>query len=146
MYSLKITAVSEDISTEKAWTLLTEIETYPKKIKFIKKVKVYGTGKGSRWDDLTTILWIPLLMHHTVTSFKQNAEYAFHIPLKTGGFMDHKYIITKNNQKGAKVDMIVTFDLGNKFLNITLGILLKQRLKDMLISSIMREGTGIIIK
>lgn len=140
MKTIKVTAKSNKISLENAWSLITEIEKYPSRVKFVKKVKVYGRGEGSRWDDVTTILWVPLTMHHTVTSYKKNKEYSFKIPLGLGGKMRQKYILIKETPNTIKVDGSITYDLGSKLLNKTIGIILQRRLKKMLVSSIQNIG------
>lgn len=140
MQKLIVSGRSTSISLDTAWELITDIKNYPKRIMFVKKVKIYGLGKGSQWDDLTTILWFPLKMRHTITSFKKNAEYSFYIPIQTGGFMKQKYILTQESKKCVKIEITVTFDLGNYILNSIFGTILKQRLKKMLISSIQNVG------
>lgn len=139
MRTLTITARSKNIPLEKAWDLVTDIEKYPQRVKYVKKVKSYGTGIGSQWDDVTTILWIPLRMRHTVKSIEKNKEYSFVIPLHFGGYMEQKYTLSWEDDKSI-TRALIKYDLGNKFLNATIGSILKKRLKNMLISSFQKTG------
>lgn len=134
MKKLKIAARSKNISIEKAWEIVTDIKKYPQKVKYVKKVEVYGVGEGSQWDDITQILWIPIKIRHTVTSVIKNREYVFAIRLYFGGVMKQKYTLSKENNETI-IQGIITFDLGSKLINNTLGVILKHRLKKMLISS-----------
>ncbi len=136
MKTVNVVAQTKNLSLDSAWKLITEIEKYPQRVKYVKKVKVYGAGVGSQWEDLTTILWIPLTMRHTITSFKKNEEYGFTIPLSFGGVMKQNYIISKEKRDAVTIKGSITYDLGNKFLNNTIGSILNRRLKKMLLSSI----------
>jgi len=139
MKPIKITMHSKNISLEKAWDLITDIEKFPQRVKYVKKVKVFGTGVGSEWDDITTILWIPMRMRHTVKSFDKNKEYSFIIRFLSNGYMEQKYAISQKDGKST-IQALVTYDLGNKLLNITLGSILKKRLENMLVSSFQKTG------
>lgn len=134
MNTIKITLQSKNLTLEKAWKLITEIEKYPQKVKYVKKVEIYGEGVGSKWDDTTTILLIPLKMRHTITSWDKNKEYSFNIPLYFGGYMKQKYILSQKD-KIVIIEGLITYDLGNNFLNKTIGAILSRRLKTMVLSS-----------
>jgi ribosome-associated toxin RatA of RatAB toxin-antitoxin module len=134
MKKLKVAGRSKNISIEKAWQIVTDIEKYPQRVKYVKKVEIYGIGEGSQWDDITQILWIPIKIRHTVTSAIKNKEYEFSIRLYFGGTMKQKYTLSKENQETI-IQGIIIFDLGNKLINNTLGVILKHRLKKMLVSS-----------
>lgn len=136
MKTVKVETQTKNLSLEKAWELITDIEKYPQRVRYVKKVKVRGAGVGSQWEDLTTILWIPIKMQHTITSFKKNKEYGFTIPLSFGGIMKQNYIISKEKQNAVTIKGSITYDLGNKFLNNTIGSILNRRLKKMLLTSI----------
>lgn len=144
MKTVRITACSTKISLENAWNLITDIEKYPQRVKYVKKVKVYGRGVGAFWEDITSILWIPIKIQHTITAYKKNKEYSFTIPLSFGGRMTQKYMLLKENPKKIIVKGLITYDLGSKILNDTIGTILKPRLKKMLISSLQGVGAEII--
>lgn len=136
---------SKNISLEKAWDLITDIEKFPQRVKYVKKVKAFGTGVGSEWDDITTILWIPMRMRHTVKSFDKNKEYSFIIRFLSNGYMEQKYAISQKEGK-AIIQALVTYDLGNKLLNMTLGSILKKRLENMLVSSFQKLGAEVYLQ
>jgi uncharacterized membrane protein len=133
---MSITVRSTKVPVEKVWEALIDIEKYPERVKFVKKVKIYGQGEGSRWDDTTTILWFPLTLKHTITALKKNKEYSFEIPLSSTGVMRQKYLIRQDNGEGVIVEGTISYDLGNKLLNMTLSPILKKRLRNMLESSV----------
>ncbi len=136
---------SKNISLEKAWDLITDIEKFPQRVKYVKKVRVFGTGVGSEWDDITTILWIPMRMRHTVKSFDKNKEYSFIIRFLSNGHMEQKYAISQKDGKSI-IQALVTYDLGNKLLNMTLGSILKKRLENMLVSSFQKTGGEVYLQ
>lgn len=143
MRKIKVTMQFGNHPLEKLWNLITDIEKYPQRVKYVKKVKVHGTGLGSKWDDITTILWIPMRMRHTVNAFNKNKEYGFIIPLRFNGYMEQKYTLFRNDEKSI-VEGVVKFDLGNKILDKVLGSVLKKNLKTMLESSFQKQGGEII--
>lgn len=145
MKTIKITLHSKNTPLEKTWRILTDIEKYPRRVKYVKKTKIYGTGIGSRWDDITTILWIPMRMRHTVKSFDKNKEYSFIIRFLANGHMEQKYEISQKDGT-AIIQALVTYDLGNKLLNMTLGSILEKRLKNMLVSSFQKTGGEVQIQ
>lgn len=143
MKTINITLHLKNMPLNKAWDMITDIEKYPQRVKYVKKVKVYGAGLGSEWDDVTTILWIPMRMRHTVNSLIKNKEYGFTIPLYFGGTMVQKYTLSEKDHESV-INGSITFDLGNKILNAALGPILENRLKNMLISSFQKTGGEII--
>lgn len=143
MTTIKITIFYKNTPPKKTWDMITNIEKYPQYVKFVKKVKLYGTGIGSQWDDITTILWLPLKMHHTVNSFLENKEYGFIVHLPIGGYMEQKYTFSQKDQ-GTSIQALVTYDFENKFFNATIGSILKGRLENMLISTFRKTGAEIL--
>lgn len=139
MESVKIKAQTESLTREKVWDLLIDIEKYPERVKFVKKIEIHGVGKGSKWDDTTTILWLPLTMHHTVKNFVKNEEYSFSLPIWGGGSMEQAYTIKEEGKK-VIVEAVVNFTLGHEIFNLTIGKILKARLKEMLISAVLSVG------
>ena len=132
--SVRVRTKNKDI--DKVWSILTDIKSYPKRVKFVKKVDIYGKSAGSKWDDTTTILWVPMKMKHTVIAFQKNKEYSFEIPLYFGGKMKQEYKLIKEGSQGVVIKGIVSYTLGNRFLNKTIGVLLNRRLRNMLLSSV----------
>jgi ribosome-associated toxin RatA of RatAB toxin-antitoxin module len=143
MTTIEVTTHTKNIPLEKAWDIITDVEKFPQRVKYVKKVKVLGEGTGSEWYDLTTILWIPMWMRHKVTALKKNNEYGFIIPLSLGGYMEQKYSLSPKNE-GSIIQALITFNLGNKFLNATVGVILENRLKNMLTFSFQKLGGEII--
>lgn len=143
MTTTRVTVDAKNIPLEKAWEIITDVEKFPQRVKYVQKVKVFGEGVGSEWDDITTILWVPQKMRHTVTSLKKNSEYAFIIHFLAKGSMEQRYTISQKDQ-GSIIQAFIKFDLGNKFLNKTLGPILKNRLENMLVTSFQKLGGEII--
>ncbi|MBU3978980.1 hypothetical protein KJ980_04995 [Patescibacteria group bacterium] len=142
MITIKITGHSNKIDLETAWNKIIDIEKYPQRVKYVKKVKVHNTGLGSKWDDITTILWIPIKMRHTVNYLQKNKEYGFKVYMYFGGCMEQKYTLSQKDKK-LIIHALITFDLGNKLLNASLGFVLKKRLRNMLISNFKKNGAEI---
>ncbi len=136
MKSVSITVRTKKQAIDKVWDLLTDIEKYPKRVKYVKKVTVYGTSEGSVWDDTTTILWVPMKMKHTITTLRKNKEYSFDIPLYFGGVMKQKYVLRQEDRESVIIKASITYTLGNRFFNQTIGKLLNKRLKNMLESTV----------
>lgn len=142
MISIEITGHSDKISLDSAWDQITDIEKYPQRVRYVKKIKIHNTGIGSKWDDITTILWIPLKMRHTVNYLQKNKEYGFKVDIFFNGCMEQKYTLSQKD-KELIIHALITFDLKNKFLNATLGSILKKRLSNMLISTFQKTGAEI---
>ncbi len=143
MTTTEITIDAKNIPLQRAWDIITDIEKYPQRVKYVKKVKMFGEGVGSEWDDITTILWIPMRMRHKVSSFNKNKEYSFIIHFLANGYMEQKYSLSQKNE-GSIIHALIKYDFGNKFLNVTLGSILKNRLKNMLVSSFQKLGGEIV--
>jgi len=78
---------------------------------------------GSEWDDITTILVI-LFEYGTQSLSQKNQEYGFIIRFHYGGYLEQKYTLS---QKRSRINDtgIAYIRFGNKFLNMTLGSILK---------------------
>ncbi len=144
MKRVEVIARFRKMSIEAVWQILTDVEKYPQWVCFVKRVRVYGTGEGSRWDDVTVIAWIPLTMRHTVISCKNNKEYTLILPLYFGGHMKQEYTLSRDNDGYSLLKALITYDFGNKFLNNMVGVILNPRLRKMLETSFCNIGAEIV--
>ena len=131
MITVKVTTFNKNMTLEEAWKMLSDIQKYNQRVKFVRKVTLYTNTKGTYWDDITTILWIPLKIKHKITSMKKNQKICYDTKLPLNGFMKQNFALSKND-KNVFIEGTINFDLGNKILNNTLGIILKKRLTEML--------------
>ena len=74
MIIIKVNALSKNITLEETWELLSDIQKYNQRVKFIRKVTLYTNAQGKYWEDITTVLWIPMKIKHKITSMKKNQE------------------------------------------------------------------------
>ena len=81
---------------------------------------------GAAYHDITTLLWIPLKIKHVVTKMEPYKEFHIFIPLPGGGKMWHKFKFLQEGDIGVMMSE-VSFDLGNKFINATVGHVLEKR-------------------
>ena len=136
MNTVEVTMQINRLTLDEIWDILTDIEKYPQRVKYVKKVKIRGELKeGTCWEDTTAILWIPQKMTHTITSFKKNKEYSFSVPLYFGGIMTQTYQISTGQQKATLIKGTISYDCKNKFANRLTKIILNPKLKDMLEST-----------
>lgn len=85
MKNLEIESVL-DLSMEKTWKLLTEVEKYPYYIKFCNKAVLEGPfAEGGYWYDWTSVVYIPLKIRHKIEKVlpRQEIRYLITTPLLT---------------------------------------------------------------
>ena len=120
-----------ELSREALWRILADISQYPYHVTFVKDTILYGiTRVGTNWDDITTILWVPLRMRHIITTMDQHRAFAFDLILPLGGTMRQEYVLHDVANETVLI-VSVHFDLGNKLANVVVGPLLERRLRRM---------------
>lgn len=119
------------LSKEAMFDKIFHIERYPQWVKYCKKIYVNEIKEGATFEDITTILWIPMKINHTILSIKKNKEIIFFMNLPGGGKMWHIFTF---DQKGEYTYMRseVTFDLGNQLYNNTVGYILEKRWENLM--------------
>jgi len=138
-------AAELNLPVSAVWELFADIENYPRYVKFMRSVELKGKpGLGTIWYDWTTILFLPMKIRHQVVKFEKEEEIAFEVSSPLGGMMWQVFRMA-GDQKKAKVEGEISFDLGNFLLDFFLGFFLKLRLNDMLrstLSKIRKETDG----
>jgi ribosome-associated toxin RatA of RatAB toxin-antitoxin module len=122
---------SKTHSHEELWKLAADLEKYPEWVKFCKKVTITEIKEGETFYDVTTLLWIPLKIEHVITKLNPHEDIHFFIKLPGGGKMWHRFAFKQDGQHGLVVADI-SFDLGNKLYNATVGYVLEKRWENLL--------------
>ena len=105
---------------------MTTLEEYPNWCKFCIKMMPTQIKEGAVYHDITTLLWIPLKIKHVVIKMDPHKEFHTFVPLPFGGKMWHKFSFLQEDDKAVMISEI-TFDLGGKLRNATIGHLLENR-------------------
>lgn len=134
MKTLAMRIATEQLSIETIWQRVSEIETYPKRIKYCQRVFDIDIREGGHYTDVTTLLWVPITIRHTIESIKQLTEIKYFLTLPGGGVSQQMYHFSHEHGKAVLVAK-VTFDLGHPILTETIGVILKYRLVRMLRSA-----------
>lgn len=113
-----------------------DLKKYPKFIHYQHAVFLLGPLKEKTvWYDLTTVVWFPILVKHTISKIEEKKCIAFDIPFPFGGYNHETITIVKKNEK-TEIRGRLEFDLGNKFVDRVFGDLLERRFQIMLEQSI----------
>lgn len=136
MRTISLEQSLSNVSVFDFWSYLISVEKYPEYIPYVKKTIVEEEIKvGSTWYDVTRILWVPMRLKHTTLSVIPYKEMSFHVHIPLKGKMKQQYIINKEDGKitaTAKAE----FYLGNRFIDMFLGPILKKRLEKMMLGSL----------
>ena len=125
-----------NLSTEATWSLLTNIEEYPRYVRYVRSVEISGPLKeGKEWFDWTSIVWIPMRVKHKTTKMIKNRKLAYEVPLPLGGKMFQSIDLSADNAS-TLVRGKIDFDLGNPVFNFFIGPILKLRLQSMMTSTL----------
>ncbi len=114
------------------WSLITNLDLYPKFVKFVKSVSYSKKlQKGSGFHDVTTIMWVPIRVHHHVEVFEVNKTLGFYVKMLFNGFMRQRvYLTSKGNT--TTIEQTVEFSFNNPLLDFLAGPILEKRVKEML--------------
>jgi ribosome-associated toxin RatA of RatAB toxin-antitoxin module len=123
-------------SKETLWQLFSEVENYPKYIKYCQKAWLAGEFReGSVWCDRSTVMFLPLKIVHKIVVLKPQEEIAFSIPLLGGGEIRQGFRL-QEVEDGTKVEVKVNINFQNKLLDVLLGRLVESRNRGMMVSTI----------
>lgn len=127
----QITATAHlPISQEKAWSFITSVKDYPKVMPFTYAVSATHDPLkvGSKWSDITTILWIPLRMTHHIYRYDAYHTLSQRIDLPFAAELDEQFHL-KSNGKKTKVSVTVTFHPGHIPLSPMILSIWEKRMK-----------------
>lgn len=124
---------SSKLSSQDLWSLITDLDKYPKHVKFVKKINYNNPlSLGSKFSDLTTIVYIPLKITHTVDVFEKGKKLGFFVKMPVSGFMKQRIDI--NDKSSERVlSLAIEFDFQNKIFDFLAGKFLEKRVKEMLL-------------
>lgn len=129
-------AANLDITSSRLWEIITEINRYPNYIKFVYWARINGRFEaGSTWTDLSTILFIPILVRHEIMKIRTGRKVLYLIKLPFGGKIMQIFEI-KQKQKTTDMSIEIVIDLKNPILDSVLGKFLERRTKFMLNSTL----------
>lgn len=131
MRKLHLTGSTDKLTQQQMWERIINVLDYPKFVKYCKSVKVGKMEKGGGYEDVTTLLWIPVKAGHTITEITPPERIHYDLKLPFGATMQMKFML-KPNTKGTELTAIIDFDLGNRLYNYTLGHFLEERQHVML--------------
>jgi hypothetical protein len=124
-----------------------DIETYPQRIKFCKKVYDIDFKLGGSYTDVSTLLWIPATVRHNIVSVSYPTEVKYLLEMPLGATSKHSYQLTR--EKGMITLLVeVTFDLGHPRLRLLanmVGFILARRLVIMLKSGLPEVEPEVLI-
>lgn len=128
MRKIRLEAKSTTLSRKDLWRMVTNIGDYPSWCKFCQRIFDAPTKieEGSAWIDITTLLWIPIKVKHIVTRVKLYEEFYAFLPLPGGGKMWFQFSFEQKG-KDSYMNNEIMFDLGNRFINSTVGYVLEKR-------------------
>lgn len=121
------------IKAERVWSLLTDVNNYPKYIEFVTKIKnpPEAFKEGVYWTDITNIVWIPLSIKHKIIKIEKNKKFAYELFLPFGGAMTEECELIACKE-GTKIYSKIEFTFKNYLLDIIIWAILKRRLEEML--------------
>jgi hypothetical protein len=114
------------------WEIIENINSYPNLVKFMEKAWLRGPFQvGSHWYDITSILWIPIIIDHKIVSIEKGKEVRFEIDLPFKGKMLQRLSLVE----GKSLELEISFSLP-KWLDQAIGPLLERRVKEMIVGTI----------
>jgi hypothetical protein len=135
MKSVRLTFTTQGHTVDDLWNLVRDVDTYPARIKYCKKVLSVDFKHGGSYTDVTTLLWIPATIRHTIESVQYPHRIEYVMALPGGGTSRQSYGFSHAN--GTTVcEIKVTFDLGHPLIDRTVGYVLSRRLVSMLKSGL----------
>ncbi len=98
-------------SRKEAWKLVTDVENFPKYIKFLSGVKLQEPFKlGSHWSDWTTILYVPIHINHVNTKLEEEKVFEYKFGVGLGGTVLQRFEIIKgDNPTEVKFSLVLDF-------------------------------------
>lgn len=121
------------ISKQKLWSYITDLNRYPRHVKFVKKVNYdRPLSLGSTFSDITTIALVPIKITHTVDIFQKEKILGFYVNMPLTGFMKQRVKIMETKE-GNQLKLSIEFDFQNKLFDIIFGRFLEKRVREMLL-------------
>lgn len=119
------------ISIDKVWEAIGDIRSYPKRMKYIKNVKLHGEfEEGSTWEDRHTIMFLPFTTPHEIKKITHQKEVIYDLKFPLNGKMV-QHVEIEGDKSKTNVNITVQYTLGSPFLNLTLGKVLEKRLNNL---------------
>ena len=127
---------TESLNT--VWDGLSDIESYPKNITFVKKVELMGPlEKGTKWYDTATALWFPFRVEHVIEEWEPKKKITYIVNLQGGGKMREDITLSREKNQ-TRVDITIGLHMGNPLLHLLVGPIFAKRMRVMMETTIAR--------
>lgn len=126
-------------SIEEIWDVIIDIKNWDKLIKFVKKIEINkAPQKGTKFYDITEILWIPTKIEHKITDIQKYKRFQMeaYMPLNSGIMFQE--ILIENNGKFSDVKIQISFKINSSLLDLIFSPILMKRLKIMVVDTLLK--------
>lgn len=131
---IRIVEIKTEINAEswEIWELIENVKDYPKFIKFVKYAWLGGPfNNGSKWTDITTIIFFPILVRHEILEVMEKEKAVFKIRMPFNGSIIQTVNI-KPIKIGVEFKIAVAINMGNKIADMIFGKFIEKRIYEML--------------
>lgn len=136
------TTFNLDIPVTKVWELFSDVNNYPRYVYFVKKIKAsLPLTVGSRWEDTSTVFFLPLKFNHEMVSIKEKEEFSFKVFIPNGQ-MVQSYNFSGDSEKST-VLVQIDFGFNNRLIDKLIGPFWQMRLEKMLNKTISQLGKNL---
>jgi ribosome-associated toxin RatA of RatAB toxin-antitoxin module len=121
---------TSQLSLGEMWHRVSDIRSYPQRVKYCRRVWGVDFREGGEYTDTTTLLWVPITIHHHIAevSYPTRIKYELSHP---GGWSSTQ-IFTFGSKPGlTTLEAKISFHFDNPIFDYALGLVLKPRLVRM---------------
>jgi len=138
MRVVKVLARTEQ-PVDEIWDVIIDIKNWDKLIKFVKKITIIDQVKvGTRFYDVTTILWIPTKIEHKILDIQKNKRFKMEAYMPFNGGKMFQTILINDKGKYKEVEIEISFTINSFLLDLLFGHILKKRLKIMTVQTLLK--------
>jgi ribosome-associated toxin RatA of RatAB toxin-antitoxin module len=140
MKTIVLRAATSELTLDEMWHRVSDIKTYPQRIKYCRRVWDVDFREGGGYTDTTTLLWWPLTIRHHIAEvhYPTQIKYDLNHP---GGWTSTQTFTFGRDGDRTTLQATVVFHFDNPLYDRVFGFLLKPRLVRML-GSAFPELTG----
>lgn len=126
-------------SIEEIWDVIIDIKNWDKLIKFVKKIDIKeNPQKGTKFFDITEILWIPTRIEHTILKIEKYKRFQMEAYMPFGSGIMFQEINIENKGKFSEVTIEVSFEIYSSLLDLIFSPILMMRLKIMVVDTLLK--------
>jgi ribosome-associated toxin RatA of RatAB toxin-antitoxin module len=135
MKTIMLRGSTTELTLDEMWHRVSDVQAYPQRIKYCRKVWDVDFREGGGYTDTTTLLWWPIKIRHHIAKVQYPTQIVYDLHHQDPGWTSTQTFTFSAEGDRTMLQAEVTYHFDNPIFDRTFGLILRPRLVQMLRSA-----------